>query len=227
MKRTPIVRKTPLRAKPADGKPSPKPVKCKAPGCSNRFVRRSITHKACGPDCAAVLARLVNEKAAARAALDDRKKTRAQLEALKTIPQLKKEAQQAFNAFIRARDRAAGYDCISSGRPLDWGTAGITGSKVDAGHYRSTGSADHLRFNEDNCHAQSVSENRDKAGNAVAYRIGLIKRIGLARVEALECNNEVVKWTREMLREIRDTYRLKARALEKGAANDPTMQEAA
>ena len=227
MKRTPMTRKTPLRAKPAEGPPSRKPVKCKAPGCSNRFVRRSMTHRACGPECAAALARIVNERAAARAALEDRKQTRAQLEALKTIPQLKKEAQQAFNAFIRARDRAAGHPCISSGKPLDWGTAGITGSKVDAGHYRSTGSADHLRFNEDNCHAQSVSENRDKAGNAVAYRIGLIKRIGIARVEALECNNEVVKWTREMLREIRDAYRLKARALQKGAANDDQAELAA
>lgn len=227
MKRTPLTRKTPLRAKPADGPPSPKPVKCKAPGCQNRFIRRSMTHKACGPECAAVLARQANEKAAARAALEDRKQTRVKLEALKTIPQLKKEAQREFNRYIRARDRAAGHPCISSGRPLDWSTAGITGSKVDAGHYRSTGSADHLRFHEDNCHAQSVAENRDKAGNAVAYRIGLIQRIGIARVEALECNNEVVKWTREMLREIRDTYRLKARALEKGAANDSTMKEAA
>jgi hypothetical protein len=89
---------------------------------------------------------------------------------------------------------------------------------VDAGHYRSTGAADHLRFNEDNCHAQSVYENRDRAGNAVAYRIGLIARIGLERVEALEADNTPVKWTREVLREIRDTYRRRANELEKQIA---------
>lgn len=223
MKRSPILRKS----QPREKKPKLRTCPKTKGGCGDEFMPVRPMQKACGPACAMKMSRLQLAKKEATAARDDRKQTRAQLEALKTIPQLKKEAQQAFNAFIRARDRAAGHACISSGRPLDWGTAGITGSKVDAGHYRSTGSADHLRFNEDNCHAQSVSENRDKAGNAVAYRIGLIRRIGLARVEALECNNEVVKWTREMLREIRDTYRLKARALEKAAANDSTIQDAA
>ncbi len=221
----PLQRKTPLRAKPSDGKPSPKPVKCKAPGCENRFVRRSMTHKACGPECAAVLARLVNEKAAARAALDDRKKTRAQLEALKTIPQLKKEAQREFNRYIRERDRTAGYRCICCDKPLDWASG--RGGAVDAGHYRSTGSADHLRYNEDNCHAQLVSCNRYGAGRAVDYRIGLIRRIGLGRVEALESANDSVKWTRDHLRAIRDDYRARANALGRSAANDPSMKEAA
>lgn len=168
--------------------------------------------------------RLVNEKAAARAALDDRQHTRAQLEALRTVPQLKKEAQREFNRFIRARDRAAGIlYCPCCGNPLEWGTAGITGSRVDAGHYRSTGSADHLRFNEDNCHAQRVHCNRDGAGRAVDYRIGLIRRIGLERVEALEADNRVLKWTREQLREIRDAYRARANALEKQLAARPAV----
>jgi len=226
MKRSgPLQRKTPLRAKPTDGPPSRKPVKCKAPGCQNRFIRRSISHKACGPECAAVLARQANEKAAARAALEDRKQTRAQLEALKTIPQLKKEAQREFNRYVRERDRAAGYRCICCNRPLDW-TSG-RGGAVDAGHYRSTGSADHLRYNEDNCHAQLVACNRYGAGRAVDYRIGLIQRIGLERVEALENANDTAKWTRDHLRTIRDEYRARANALSKSAANDSTMKEAA
>ena len=86
---------------------------------------------------------------------------------------------------------------------------------MDAGHYRSTGSADHLRFDEDNCHAQRSDCNRYGAGRAVDYRIGLIGRIGLERVEALEARNDTTKWTREGLREIRDTYRAKAKELEK------------
>lgn len=86
---------------------------------------------------------------------------------------------------------------------------------MDAGHYRSTGSADHLRFDEDNCHAQRSDCNRYGAGRAVDYRIGLIGRIGLQRVEALEANNTTHKWLRDELRTIRDTYRLKAKELEK------------
>ncbi|WP_310736751.1 recombination protein NinG [Roseateles terrae] len=225
MKRSAPMKRTPFKAKPPEAgqQPGKKPVKCKAPGCQNRFVRRSMTHKACGPDCAAVLGRLANEKAAARAALEDRRQTRAQLEDLKTVPQLKKEAQAAFNRWVRLRD--AGRPCISCGAPPPDLTKLHAGR--DAGHYRSTGSADHLRFHEDNCHAQCVKCNQWGAGMAVDYRLGLIARIGAGRVEALECNNGSTKWTREQLRQVRDTYRLKARALEKGAANDPSMQEAA
>ena len=84
---------------------------------------------------------------------------------------------------------------------------------MDAGHYRSVGAASHLRFNEDNCHAQSKHGNQYKSGNAVDYRINLINRIGLDRVEALECDNKPRKWTREELIEIKARYRAKAREL--------------
>jgi hypothetical protein len=70
--------------------------------------------------------------------------------------------------------------CRSTGR----------GTTSDAGHYRSSRAVlAHLRFNEDNCHAQSKKENRYNSGNAVDYRIGLIARIGLERVEALESDD--------------------------------------
>ncbi|MPS99529.1 MAG: ninG protein [Pseudomonas sp.] len=149
-------------------------------------------------------------KAARMAAKVEKAETRRRKEAIKTIPQLTREAQLAFNAYIRARDQAAGHDCISSGRPLDW-----SGNAVDAGHYRSTGAAPHLRFNEDNCHTQSKHDNRFLAGNVIEYRIRLLDRIGLARVEALEANNEIRKWTREELIAIRNEYRAKAKQLKK------------
>ncbi|AXF52975.1 MAG: NinG protein [Caudoviricetes sp.] len=138
----------------------------------------------------------------------DRAETARRKEAIKTIPQLTREAQIAFNAYIRARDQAAGYPCISSSRPLDW-----SGNAVDAGHFRSTGAAPHLRFNEDNCHAQSKFDNLWRAGNAVDYRIKLIERIGLERVEALESDNGSPKWTRQDLIDIRAKYREKLRQL--------------
>lgn len=145
-------------------------------------------------------------KQARMAAKVERAETRRRKEAIKTIPQLTREAQFEFNRFIRERDRAAGHPCISSGMPLNW-----NGNAVDAGHYRSTGAASHLRFNEDNCHAQAKQENRYLAGNAVEYRIRLIDRIGLARVEALESDNRPHKWTADELRAIRDEYRARNR----------------
>ena len=138
----------------------------------------------------------------------ERQDTQRRKEAAKTRSDLMREAQTAFNAFIRLRDQLAGYPCISSGRPLDW-----SGNQTDAGHYRSTGSAPHLRFDERNCHAQSKLDNRYLAGNAVDYRIGLIARIGLEAVEAMEADNTPRKWSADDLRAIRDEYRAKLRAL--------------
>ncbi|SEL12673.1 Bacteriophage Lambda NinG protein [Roseateles sp. YR242] len=225
MKRSVPMKRTPFKARPpeASQQPGKKPVKCKAPGCQNRFVRRSMTHKACGQECAAVLGRLANEKAAARAALEDRRQTRAQLEDMKTVPQLKKEAQAAFNKWVRLRD--AGRPCISCGAPPPNLTKLHAGR--DAGHYRSIGSADHLRFHEDNCHAQCVKCNQWGAGMAVDYRLGLIARIGAARVHAIECSNAANKWTRHQLREIREIYRERTRLIEKRSANDAMLLDAA
>jgi hypothetical protein len=174
--------------------------------CKTRFAPARPLQAVCSPICGlerAKKARLAEEK----------KQDRVKRESLKTIPQLIAEAQKEFNAYIRERDRLAGHPCISSGRPLDW-----SGNAVDAGHYRSTGAAPHLRFDEDNCHAQSKHDNQYLSGNAVDYRLNLIKRIGLERVERLENSNETVKWDRETLRQIKVIYRAKTRALRKERA---------
>lgn len=150
-------------------------------------------------------------KAARAAAKVERAETRRRKEAIKTIPELIKEAQREFNAYIRARD--AHLSCISCGAaPPD--LSGLHAGR-DAGHYRSVGSASHLRFHEDNVHAQCVHCNQWGAGRAVDYRIGLVARLDLMRVEALENNNTPHKWTHEELRSIRDTYRLKLKELQK------------
>ena len=209
MKRSTPLRRTPINW-PAKAYLKVRQTKCK--NCRAPFTKWDMRVKWCSPECGAILASQALAKEAKSAAAQDKRQTRAQLEALKTIPQLKKEAQREFNRYIRARDRRAGVSCICCGRVLEFARIG---GAVDAGHYRSTGSADHLRFDEDNCHAQRSDCNRYGAGRAVDYRIGLIGRIGLARVEALEARNETTKWTREGLREIRDTYRAKAKELEK------------
>lgn len=154
----------------------------------------------CSPRCA--VKKVKQDKAEEKAQIKTRK------EKLKSRGELVKEAQQAFNAFIRERDRQAGYPCISSGRPLDW-----SGNQVDAGHYRSTGAAPHLRFHEDNCHAQSKHDNLFLSGNAVDYRIRLIERIGLARVEALEADDTPRHYTLDDLRDIKAKYRAKLKEL--------------
>lgn len=174
---------------------------CTAPGCNREYIPARPLQAVCSPRCAK---RKVD--AAKRA---EREAVRARRTALETIPQLVKVAQRAFNAFVRMRD--AHQPCISCGAPppdLSQLHAGR-----DAGHYRSVGSASHLRFHEDNCHAQCVKCNQWGAGRAVDYRLGLIARIGLARVEALETDNTPRKWERDELRQIAADYRAKLKQL--------------
>ncbi|MCO7566428.1 recombination protein NinG [Pseudomonas sp. S 311-6] len=192
-----------------------KPKKCKAPGCGQRFKPSLSTQTVCSMACARAMAKDPKlQKVAAKAITKQaREDLKARREKLKTKGDHLREAQQAFNAYIRERDRLAGYPCISSGRPLDW-----NGNAVDAGHYRSTGAAPHLRFVENNCHAQSKHDNRYLSGNVADYRIGLIKRIGLEAVEALERDQSVRRYTIEDLRAIKALYRQKLKDLRRAAA---------
>ena len=190
-----------------------KPKKCRVATCRASFVPSRMGQAVCSPACALVDGPRHAPKA--RKALDqiERAEIKVRKEKLKSRGDHMREAQQAFNAYIRARDQAAGHPCISSGKPLDW-----SGNAVDAGHYRSVGSAPHLRFDERNCHAQSKQDNRFLSGNAVDYRIGLIARIGQEAVDALESDQSVRKYTAEEIKAIKAKYRAMTRELKKGEA---------
>lgn len=177
--------------------------KCAVVGCRIRFAQRSMTHKACSLECAAKLSASERIKQAA-------KSFAARKEAIKTRREWMAEAQTAFNAYIGARD--VGKLCICCNKPLP--TKKIGGG-YDCGHYRSVGSAPHLRFNEFNAHGQTKQCNRWGAGRAVDYRIGLIARVGIEVVELLESDNEPRKYTIEELKAIKATYKAKLKEVTK------------
>lgn len=184
-----------------------KPQRC--PHCKKKMDAGLRIHPACIDDYAQARAAKSARASAKRvlaAARVDKTLTRAKRESLKSMGQLTAEAQTAFNQYIRARDY--GKPCISSGVAMDW-----NGNGVDAGHYRSRGSAPHLRFDERNVHAQSKHDNRYLSGNVTGYRLGLIARIGLEAVEALECDQTLRKYSRDDLKAIKATYTAKTKAL--------------
>jgi hypothetical protein len=189
-----------------------KPRACKC--CKATFTPSKRMQVVCGPMCGLERARLKREaqerKQARERAKVDKAMDAQRKRSLETIPELIKKAQHAFNAFIRERDKDR--PCICCGLPLG---AGEVGGAFDCGHYRSTGSASHLRFDERNAHAQRKVCNRWGAGRAVDYRLGLISRIGLEAVESLESENDPVKWERDTLRQIATIYRGKLRDLRK------------
>ena len=89
--------------------------------CERVFVPDRMGQLVCRPACA--MARVRNAKKAERASIKARK------EAIKSKADWAREAQTAFNAWIRARDE--GLPCISCGRHHQ--------GQWHAGHYLSTG----------------------------------------------------------------------------------------
>lgn len=165
--------------------------------CGVQFEKQRMGQKVCGPRCSIAYVKQQSDKA-------DRKLTKEKKDALKTRSDWLAEAQAEFNKFIRARDHA--LPCISCGRH-------VSGS-YHAGHYRSVGAAPQLRFTEDNVHKQcGYNCNVSKSGNAIEYRIALVRKIGLARVEELESDNTVKKWTIDEIKEIKATYKRKLKEL--------------
>lgn len=164
--------------------------------CRQKFTPARQMQAVCSPVCAAKLAQKKREKV-------ERAELRRRKEAIKTRPELLREAQTAFNAYIRARD--ADLPCISCGRHH-------TG-QYHAGHYLSTGARPELRFDELNVHKQCQPCNTHLHGNLVLYRIGLIERIGPGKVEWLEGPHSAKKYTHEELRHIKATYVAKAKEI--------------
>ncbi|MDH0335169.1 recombination protein NinG [Metapseudomonas otitidis] len=190
-----------------------KPKKCR--NCRESFIPVRALQVVCSPTCA--LEYQSKKKAQARKSLEamERKELKVRKKALKKRGDYMREAQQAFNAFIRARDE--GQPCISCDSTTnDDGL--ITGSRWDAGHYRSVGACHELRFEPLNCHAQCVRCNRNLSGNTVEYRIRLVQRIGLDKVEWLEGPHEPRRWTIPELEQIKAHYRALVRQMKKDAA---------
>ena len=159
----------------------------------------------CSMDCV-----VEHGKKGARVASDKRKRqTLTKLkESVKTASEWRVEAQAAFNAYIRYRDRD--LPCISCDSSGDH-----DGGYWDAGHYRSRGAAKHLSFHQHNCHKQCHKCNRYLSGNVVEYRKRLIMRISSERVDKLENNNDTVKHDITYLRRIKQIFKAKLKLKKK------------
>jgi len=127
------------------------------------------------------------------------------LEGFKTIRDWAKEAQTAVNLYIRTRDK--GKPCISCDKP-------DTGVR-NASHYRSVAACSSLRFNTFNNHASCYSCNCSLSGNLLEYRIRLVKLLGQDRVDWLECQNDIARYSIDYLKRIKKVFSRRARHLQK------------
>ena len=176
--------------------------------CQKPFAPQRMGQVVCGYACAKKVPAMARKTAA--------KAIRARKEAVKSRSEWLKEAQQAFNAWIRARD--AGEGCVSCGYHWHGNFAGNLGMrKANAGHYLSTAARPELRFHEHNCNLQCEQCNTYLSGNLIPYRAELIRRIGLPAVESLEGPHVSLKLTVDDLKAIKADYRARLKAMQQTA----------
>ncbi|MBC8782848.1 recombination protein NinG [Pseudomonas fluorescens] len=198
-----------IERKPAKAK------KCRIATCRASFVPSRMGQAVCSPACAMIDAPRHEPKARKALADIERKDIKVRKEKLKTKADHLREAQAAVNEYVRLRD--AHLPCIScDSTPSDNDL--MTGSRWDAGHYRSVGACPELRFEPLNIHRQCVKCNRNLSGNAVEYRIRLVLRIGAEKVEWLEGLHPACKYTVEEIKAIKAKYRAMTKELKKGLA---------
>jgi len=186
-----------------------KPKRRKCRQCKSLFTPRNSFHKLCVTRCAIEYVKASseeNKRGDIQKALDsEHRAAKAKLNDKDRSWWLKK-TQIDFNRMIRLRDKD--LPCIS---------CGTTNPNIQyaAGHFRTVGAAGELRFNYLNCHKQcNANCNQARSGNIGEYRIGLVKKIGLEAVEALEGPHEPMKYTIDDLKQLRVEIKAKIKELE-------------
>lgn len=170
--------------------------KCKV--CEAKFESYRPLQSVCSIQCAKAIGRVKAEKLA-------KQEIKLLKEKIKTRQEWLKEAQSAFNSWIRARDHH--LPCISCGRHHS--------GQYHAGHYLSVGARPSLRFDESNVHKQCQPCNTHLSGNIALYRKSLLQKIGQSELDRLESSDTPAKWTVDEIKEIKKIYSAKFRELKK------------
>lgn len=184
----------------------PRPKKCRNPACGQTFSPQRMGQHVCSPACGLAIKDVNQDKAKKAMAHTEHLEHKAAKERIKSKGDHAKDAQAAFNAWIRLRDH--GQPCISCGTTAD--------IQYAAGHFRTVGSCPELRFEPLNVHLQCNRNcNMAKSGNIMDYRIELVKRIGQDKVDWLEGPHEPKRYTIEDLQAITKHYRALVREMKK------------
>ena len=184
---------------------------CRKQGLADEMILSHL--KAfCSMDCAMAYIRSDRGKKATEKAVKTLKvKKDAEVrQKLKTRSEWLREAQSAFNAYVRQRDEEK--PCVSCG---DWGGETKVGGGFDCGHLYSRGAHPSLRFNLHNVAKQCVRCNRYLSGNVAEFRRGLVARIGERAVAQLEEHREDPRHDIPYLKRVKDIFTKKFRVRQK------------
>jgi len=164
--------------------------------CKNKFDPKQFNQKHCFENDDCIKAEINLKVKAKEKAWRKEKKERK--EKLKTKGDYLKEVQTVFNKWIRLRDK--NKVCISCQKKA---------KKENAGHYRSVGSCPELRFEPLNVHLQCEYCNTYLHANLINYRINLINKIGIKKVEWIESKHDPKRYTIKQLIDLKEYYKRK------------------
>lgn len=178
--------------------------KCKAKGCTVRFVPDKPWITWHDENCGAAigLEKLAKIKAAKLKA--DRKDFARRKEAIKTPADHKKPAQSAVNRYVNLRDRDK--PCISCGKSPYLGVR-------HASHYKARGSNSALTYNLYNINSSCYSCNVANSGNIPGYRKGIIEKYDADRLEWLDNHPRSRDYSNEYHHRIARIFTKKAKRL--------------
>lgn len=205
-----------------------KPKKCRVATCRASFVPSRMGQAVCSQACAMIDAPRHERKARKALADIERKDIRVRKEALKSRADHLKDAEKAVRDYRRTYELSIGSGCISCGESQEAVLAAQgwkVGGAFDGGHFMGKGARPELRLEPTNiwlqckaCNSGSYMHARKGYTVSQGFRTGLIVRIGLEAVEALEADHAPRRETIEQLKAITAEYRAKTRELKKGQA---------
>jgi len=177
--------------------------------CRQEFKKLRITQKTCSVECAIpygkrmAIQKSIKDKRKAEKL--EREQIKNRRENLKSKSQVAAELQKIVNLYIRTRDHNAGYGCITCGT--------MQSPAWDAGHFRSVGSAPHLRFDARNIHLQCMQCNRFFGGAGREYAINLPIRIGQKEFDNLISDQTPRNYTKDDMKSLKVIFRQKIKEL--------------
>lgn len=205
-----------------------KPKRCRNSECGVQFVPQRLGQAVCSPKCALAIVEAQKAKEKKSLALAERREFKVRKEALKSRADHLKDAEKAVRDYRRTYELSIGSGCISCGESQESILAAQgwkVGGAFDGGHFMGKGARPELRLEPTNiwlqckaCNSGSYMHARKGYTVSQGFRTGLIARIGLEAVEALEADHAPRKETVEQLKAITAEYRAKTRELKKGEA---------
>ncbi len=205
-----------------------RPKKCRVAACGASFVPSRMGQAVCSPACAIIDGPRHAPRARKAMADIERAEIKVRKEALKSRADHMKDSEKAVRDYRRTYELSIGSGCISCGESQEsiLATQGWkVGGAFDGGHFMGKGARPELRLEPTNiwlqckaCNSGSYMHARKGYTVSQGFRTGLISRIGLEAVEALEADHTPRKETVEQLKAITAEYRAKARELKKGNA---------